>query len=285
MIEIEHLRVAVTGGELHCVIAGQGQPLLLLHGWPQTWYEWRYLVPQLTAWGYQVIAPDLRGLGDSYKTASDFSKKAIAAEVVELLDRLLPGKAIDVAGHDWGGPVGFALALFYPERVRRLMIIDVVIPGDGRAGGLAQGGSRWHHLFHCTPSLPELLTEGRERIYIEWFLREYSHAGRACVDDALTEYARSYSLPRAMHNGFEYYRAAYIDAADNAQALDGDRLHLPVCCVAGASGRGRGTETFESLARVASQLQFHLIPQCGHLVPEERPQELARLMREFFNQT
>lgn len=246
----EHRFLRTSSGGLHYVVAGQGVPLLLLHGWPQTWYAWRHVAPLLVD-RFRLIMPDLRGLGDSTKEVADFSKKSIAAEIAELLAHECSDTPIDVAGHDWGGPVAAALALFRPTTVRRLMIIDVVIPGDGRPAGMSQGGKRWHHFFHGVPDLPETLTAGRERTYLEWFLREYSFEGKACQPEALDEYVRTYSMPHSMHNGFEYYRAAPQDASDNAARLKAGQLTIPVCCVSGTEGRGRGEETLDSVRLVA----------------------------------
>ena len=110
-----------------------------------------------------------------------------------------------LVGHDWGGPTAYALAAAHPEAVSRLVIVDVVIPGDG--GDFSQGGRRWHHQFHATPDLPEALTIGRERTYLTWFYRTFGHRPDAITQADIDEYLRTYTQPGAMCAGFNYYRA------------------------------------------------------------------------------
>lgn len=282
---VVHGEADTPRARLHWAEIGQaGDPVvLLLHGWPQTWLEWRDVMPRLAASGYRVLAPDLTGLGDSGAAGDgDYRKRAIAGDVAALLDQLGVRRCALVAGHDWGGPVGFALAAWHPAVVERLAVVDVPIPGDGREGGLSAGGTRWHHLFHRTPRLPEALTAGRERLYLDWFFDEYAEDPAACPPAARAEYASCYSRLGAMARGFDYYRATELDAADNAAFLGAQgRLRLPVLGVAGGAGRGRGAEVEASLGRVATAPECHVLPGCGHLVPEERPHELAELLLAF----
>jgi len=279
--ELEHRSLDTGSGSTHYVVAGSGEPLVLLHGWPHTWFAWRHVIP-LLADRFRVVAPDLRGLGDSQYAGDDFRKTALASDVARVLEAEFGAAAVNVVGHDWGGPVAMALALSHRARAKRLVIVDVVIPGDGRAAGMAQGGQRWHHAFHRTRDLPEALTAGRERAYLHWFFGEYSQSGVARTDEALDAYARAYAKPGAMKNGFELYRAIPRDAEEFARALaEGGTLRIPVHCVSGACGRGRGAETLESVARFAPHATAHVIDDCGHCVPEEKPAELAAQLRAF----
>jgi pimeloyl-ACP methyl ester carboxylesterase len=201
---------------MHYVTAGQGPPVVLLHGWPQTWWEWRHVIPAL-AQTYSVIAPDLRGLGDTSRPLGGYDKKTIAHDVWLLLAERLGHRSFFLVGHDWGGPTAFALAAAHPEAVRRLVILDVVIPGTG--GDFSEGGQRWHHQFHMTPDLPEALTQGRERTYLSWFYNTFAYRPDAIGPTDLDEYARSYRQPGAMRAGFAYYRALLQDIADNKALL------------------------------------------------------------------
>lgn len=281
MSDVLHRRLPSRDGHTHYVTAGAGEPLVLLHGWPHTWFAWRRVIP-LLADRFRIVAPDLRGLGDSAYSGDDFRKLSLAEDVEQVIEAEFGSATVNVCGHDWGGPVAAALAFGHRSRVKRLTIVDVVIPGDGRTAGMAQGGQRWHHAFHRTPELPEVLTHGRERAYIGWFLGEYSEGAAARTDEALDAYERAYAKPGGMHNGFEFYRAIPQDAEDNARALrEGGPLRIPVHCVSGDRGRGRGAETLDSVSRFAPQATSHLIADCGHCVPEEKPAELAAQIANF----
>ena len=276
---ITHHVAELSDVRLHYVTAGDGPPVVLLHGWPQTWYEWRHVIPAL-AEHHRVIAPDLRGLGDSSRPEGGYDKKTVAGDVWELVDSELGQTRFQLVGHDWGGPTAYALAAAHPEVVTGLVIIDVVIPGDG--GDFSQGGRRWHHQFHMTPDLPEALILGREEIYLRWFYRTFGHRPDAISENDIAEYLRTYAQPGAMRAGFEYYRALPQDAADNAEIVARFKLPMPVLAIGGGGGRGRGAEPEQSLRRVATNVRGEIIGACGHWVPEEQPERLARLLLTFF---
>jgi len=276
---ITHHVTDLSDVRLHYVTAGDGPPVVLLHGWPQTWYEWRHVIPAL-AEHHRVIAPDLRGLGDSSRPEGGYDKKTIAGDIWELVDSELGQTRFQLVGHDWGGPTAYALAAAHPEVVTGLVIIDVVIPGDG--GDFSQGGRRWHHQFHMTPDLPEALILGREEIYLRWFYRTFGHRPDAISENDIAEYLRTYAQPGAMRAGFEYYRALPRDAADNAEIVARFKLPMPVLAIGGGGGRGRGAEPEQSLRRVATNVRGEIIGACGHWVPEEQPERLARLLLTFF---
>lgn len=264
---------------LHYVTSGRGPAVVLLHGWPQTWYGWRHIIPAL-AQRYTVIAPDLRGLGDSSRPLAGYDKRTVANDVWQLVNGKLGHQQFFLVGHDWGGPTAYALAAAHPAAVARLAILDVVVPGDG--GDFSQGGQRWHHQFHLTADLPEALTAGRERLYLSWFYRTFGHRPDAISEADVDEYVRTYSQIGAMRAGFAYYRALPQDAADNRATVARFKLPMPVLAIGGASGRGRGREPEESLRRVALRVQGDVVPDCGHWIPEEQPRYLAERLQEFF---
>ena len=267
---------------LHHVEAGRGEPVVLLHGWPQTWYEWRKVMPAL-AERYRVIAPDLRGLGDSSRPLEGYDKQTVAADVGELLDHL-GVERFHLVGHDWGGPTAFALASLRPRAVRTLAILDVTIPGIGPTD-ITQGGRRWHHAFHMTPDLPEALVQGREAAYLGWFYRNFAWRPDAIGPEDVAEYLRTYTQPGALRAGFAYYRAMPTDAARNRALLDsGFRLEMPVLALGGAraEARGRGEEPLSCLRAVALDVRGGVVPDCGHFVPEEQPELLAARLLEHF---
>jgi len=280
---MEHRSLQLSRVELHVVIDGMsaGEPVVLLHGWPETWHAWRKVMP-LLAQRYRLIAPDLPGLGDSSRPAVGYDKKTIAQDLREMCQRLsLP--RFHLVGHDWGGPTAFALACAAPDQIRTLTILDVTIPGIGP--DISQGGRRWHHAFHMTPELPEALVRGREREYLGWFYREFCWQRDAITRADIEEYLRCYSRPGAMRAGFEYYRALPQDKTDNRSLLDsGFRLPMPVLALGGAKteARGRATEPLESLRAIALDVRGDAIAECGHFIPEEQPAELADHLLAFF---
>ncbi len=212
MNEVAHHYADLGDVKIHYITAGRGPPVILLHGWPETWYEWRHIIPKLAPY-YTVIAPDLRGLGDSSRPADGYDKQTVANDIWRVAHDELGHERFLLVGHDWGGPTAFALAATHPEAVEKLAILDVVIPGDG--GDFSQGGRRWHHPFHITPDLPEALTKGREDIYLGWFYSNFAWKTDAFEQPAIDEYLRTYTQPGAMRAGFAYYRALPQDVAAN----------------------------------------------------------------------
>src|SRR4051794_6850703 len=265
---------------LHYVTAGSGFPVVLLHGWPQSWYEWRHVIPGL-AERYQVIAPDLRGLGESSRPADGYDKKTVGNDVWRLVHDVLGIAEFYLIGHDWGGPTAYAVAAAHPDAVRKLAILDVTIPGDG-SPNISQGGRRWHHAFHQTLDLPEALVAGREDIYLGWFYRCYG--ARPLGDEETAEYLRVYRQPGALRAGFSYYRALPQDIAENAaRVAAGFRLPMPVLALGGDSAWGRRLEVVESLQRLAVDVRGGLIENCGHWMPEEQPEALLLELLGFLD--
>lgn len=282
-MQIEHQTLSLSRLPLHVATVGVGDPVVLLHGWPQSWYEWRKVAP-LLAGRYRIVMPDLPGLGDSGRPKSGYDKKTLALDLREMCD-LLELKQFHLVGHDWGGPTAFALACAAPASVRTLTILDVTIPGIGP--DISQGGKRWHHAFHMTSDLPEALVQGREREYLTWFYREFSWQPEAIESSDIDEYVRCYSLPGALSSGFAYYRNIPRDKADNVAILEsGFRLPMPVLALGGGrtEARGRGEEPLESLRFIASNVRGGVLPNCGHFIPEEQPALLAARLLEFFGQ-
>jgi pimeloyl-ACP methyl ester carboxylesterase len=279
---VTHHYADLSEVRMHYVTAGDGYPVVLLHGWPQTWYEWRHIIDQLAP-HYRVIAPDLRGLGDTSCTASGYDKKTIANDVWELVHQELQLENFYLVGHDWGGPTAYALAAHHPDAVKKLAIIDVTIPGDG-GPDISQGGKRWHHAFNRTPALPEALVTGHEAAYLGWFYRTFAHRAEVMTDEVIEEFLRCYRKPESLAAGFAYYRAVPQDIADNEAMIARFKLPMPVLALGGAESWGRRMEVLESMQRVALNVRGGMITNCGHFVPEEQPEELAQRLMAFFKE-
>lgn len=266
---------------LHYVVEGRGEPVVLIHGVPESCYAWRHVIP-LLADEYRLIAPDLRGLGDSSRPAGGYDKKTMAADIWALVHGELGVDRFAVVGHDFGAPVAFRVAVDHPDAVTHLVLLDVGVPGDRPPGGAGAGAPKWWHLFHQVPNLPEALIFGRERMYLEFTVTAICD-NPVFTDADFGEYVRTYSQPGAMRAMCELYRALPQDVADNRALLDsGFKLPMPTLGLGGGGPNGRGEDVVESLRRVAKQVQGGAIPGSGHWIAEEKPQELAALLRSFF---
>jgi pimeloyl-ACP methyl ester carboxylesterase len=208
MTEITHHTTSVNGVDLHYLKAGQGDAVVLLHGWPQTSHEWRKIMPKL-AENYTAIAPDLRGLGDSSIPTTGYDKRTVAEDIHQLVQRL-EFQQIYLVAHDMGVPVAYAYASLYPEEIRKLVILDVPPPTGGSAINL------WHIGFHLVPELPEALVQGREAVYLRYFFKATTRSDAISEED-FDEYVRCYSNPASFKAGLEYYRAFPRDIQDNAE--------------------------------------------------------------------
>lgn len=277
MTSIAHEFVRLNDVTLHYVVAGAGRPVVLLHGFPETWYSWHKVIPLLTERGFQCIVPDLRGLGDSSRTPSGYDKKTVAGDIYHLLTTHLGIHEFAVVGHDWGGTVAYALASHYTQGITHLAVLDVTIPGDGQPD-LGQGGRRWHHTFLQTPDLPEALITGREEIFCRWFYENYGHHPMVLAEETVQEFLRSYTKPGALRAGFAYYRSIQQDIVDNAGR---PKLSIPCLAIGGGTSMGRGHLVEASLRQMASNVTGLVLDGCGHWVPEEKPEELVSALTGF----
>jgi pimeloyl-ACP methyl ester carboxylesterase len=276
--KFEHHTAVLDSVTLHYVTCGKGDPLVLLHGWPQTWYEWRRVMPAL-AERYTVIAPDMRGLGDTSRPLTGYDKRTIAADIHQLIGRLGHDKIL-LVGHDWGGPVAYAYACARPDAVRKLVILDVTIPNETweRIPQIRRGAGIWHLAFHSVRDLPEALVQGRERAYLSWFYHTaYDPSAIAEVD--IDEYVRCYSAPGAMRAGFEYYRAIFTDI-DHNKENGKTKLKMPVLALGGE--RSFHKLPLRSMTELAENVRGGVVERCGHWIPEERPDYLIQQLNTFF---
>lgn len=195
--------------------------IVLLHGFPQTSYQFRHVIPPLAEAGYRIIAPDYRGAGASSKPPSQFSKSTIALDIKKLLEHLAITEPIHLVGHDIGGMIAFALASRYPELLSSVTWGECPLPGTSayEADRTTHAVQQFHFIFHRVLDLPEALTAGRERIYLNHFFSKIAYNANAISSDDLDYYAGVYSQPGAMRCGFEIYRAFEDDAEENQRWL------------------------------------------------------------------
>jgi pimeloyl-ACP methyl ester carboxylesterase len=273
----EHRDAALDNGvRIHYLIGGSGAPVVLLHGHPETWYAWRKVMPQLAA-RYTVIAPDLRGFGDSSHPAGGYDRKTMAGDIRELVRRLGYDRVL-LAGHDWGGSTATAYATTWPAEVRRLVVIEAQPrgPWSEQDPGFREP---WFYGFHRIPGFAETIVAGRERQYLTWFYRAFALSPNAIEEAEIDEYMRSYGAPDGMRPGFELVRGLPVDVENNRVAMS-RRIDLPVLAIGG--DRSLGTRVAENLAHLASHVQSAVVENCAHFVPEEQPAKTAELILRFF---
>lgn len=267
--------VAAPGATIHVRTGGSGPAVVLLHGYGETGDMWAPLAADL-ARDHTVIVPDLRGLGLSSKPAGGFDKKTQAEDVAAVLAALEVRQA-DVVAHDIGNMVAFQFAARYPQRIRRLVLIDAPVPGVGPWEEILKNPLLWHFRFGG-PDM-ERLVAGRERIYLDRFWNEFSASPARFSEAARRHYAALYALPGAMHSGFAQFAAFDQDAIDNRAFLAGGRLKLPILAVGGEKSFGPMMATV--MRAGGEDVTEGVVPDSGHWIMEENPQATMRLVRDF----
>jgi len=279
----EHGRAVVNCVRLHYMKAGSGDPVILLHGVPKTYYHWRFLVPLLTP-RYTVIAPDLRGLGDSQHAANGYDMRTVAEDIAQLAAHL-GCERFYLAGEDWGASAAYQLAANYPDRVRKLIYQENYLPGFGLVEHTFLNDENvrtyrwaWHAHFYNVPDFPEFLIAGREREYFTYFIRHECHDPTAIADEALDEYIRCYSSPGGLRCMFEIYRAILEDGRQNRESAK-RKLEMPVLAV--GSEHFIGSDNERQMREVAKDVRGVILPR-GHQLAEECPDLLAAEYLKFF---
>jgi pimeloyl-ACP methyl ester carboxylesterase len=271
----------VDTGDLrqHVVTGGEGPPLLLVHGWPQTWYAWRLVMPAL-ARGFSVVAADQRGTGLSGKPADGYDTGTLAADLVALMDAL-GHRRFAVAGHDTGMWIGYALAADHPDRVARLAVAETPLPGVSPSPPLFANAhlndALWHFAFNRLAEVNDQLVTGREEVYFGWQFA--TKAARPLPDYVVRHYVDTLAAgPDALHASFAIYRALDATIAQNQQRMQ-RRLTLPILAIGGAHSLGEQVANTMKLA--ADDVQALVIPGCAHWVAEETPEETLAALTAF----
>lgn len=263
----------VQGVRMHYVTGGTGPPLVLLHGWPQTWFAWRGIMPAL-AERYTVYAVDLPGLGDSEGSPTGYDKATLARYVHGLVADKLGLDTVSLVAHDLGAGVGFQYASQYPKAVTRYAHLDYPLPGPALSAEQYRTFS-WHLAFHEQEKIPEAVVGDDVREYLALFYPQVAYGGvsfggagakspfsAAQVD----EYARTYRRPQVLTGGFELYRTLDEDEQDNIAAPP---LTVPTMLMTAAGGLASTTPTLRP--RVRNIVRAVEVPGSGHWLPEENP--------------
>ena len=266
------------GLRMHAVIGGEGPPLLLVHGWPETWYAWRLLMPAL-AQEFEVIAIDQRGIGLTDMPEDGYDTGALAGDLIALMDAL-GHERFAVIGHDTGFAISYALAADYPDRVDRVVLAEIPgPPGTSPSPPLfvpAPVNNRlWHIPFNRVDSLPEQLIVGREDAFFGY---EFAIQGGKLSDEVVAYYVEMLSLPDVLTGSLGFYRSFDATVAQNEQRK-ATPLPMPVLAIGGEASYG--SHVGEAMTLLAEDVQTLVIPGVGHWVAEEAPDEMLAALTSF----
>ena len=287
-------RIKANGVSINLVHGGVGPPLLLLHGYPQTHVEWHKVAPKL-AEHYTVVAPDLRGYGDSEKPPapngdlSVYCKRTTAQDQVEVMAEL-SFDSFHVVGHDRGARVGHRMALDHPERVSTFTSLDVVpsqAAFDQMDSQLSFAWFHWHLMRQPSP-LPETLIGNSTKVYLDFLLERWTAIDGSITDEAYAEYLRCFSDPETIRATCLDYRGIELDLMHDE--VDRDRkLTCPVLLLWGGDMAKRpGWQTGASLEMLTVWRERAVDVRgkaldCGHFLPEERPEETTAELLAFLS--
>jgi pimeloyl-ACP methyl ester carboxylesterase len=267
----------VNGVKLHYLIAGEGDPVLLLHGFAESSHMWLPLIAKL-AGKHTVIAPDLRGFGRSSTPADGYTKAAMAQDIHALVKSLNHDR-IRLVGHDIGLMVAYAYAAQYPSEVDRLVLMEAFLPGIGDWNSVFLLRDLWH--FHFYGETPLALVTGRERIYLEHFWNDFAADAAKSVPEADREfYANQYAQPGHMKAGMEVFRAFKKDAEDFAKFAK-TKLSMPLLVLSGE--KAGGPFLIEQGKMVADNVEGVLVKGSGHWLMSEAPSQVIPKLVEFLN--
>lgn len=279
--QIKHHTVKVNGIRMHVAEAGEGPPVVLLHGYPETWFAWRHQWPDL-ARDYHVIMPDLRGYGDTDKPDTGYDKRNMAEDIRQLVAHFGYDR-IALVGHDRGARVATRFAKDNRAVVDRLAVFDNIptrVVFNATDAKLAK--MYWFFYFQQVPHLPEALIQGREDIFLRHFFTTWCYNPGAIDEAAVAEYVRAYAQPGALRGAFNDYRAGPVDLAQDIEDADA-LIECPVLALWGADFDlvGKQFDVLEVWKSMAKNVRGVAVPECGHLPQEEQPARVNQELREF----
>ena len=274
-----HHRADVNGTQLHYVSAGiSGSPILLVHGWPETWWAFRQVMPKL-AQAHRVFAVDLRGFGDSSAAGGRYDTAASAEDLHQLVE-LLDAGPVHFVCQDISGGLGFRFAATHPGDVLSFTAIESALAGFGleTLGDVARGGS-WHVGFPAAPGIPSLLLAGHEReLLAGWAYPAMTAAPGSVTHADLDEFTRSYARPHGWRGTEGLYQSVFTDAGQTRALAQAQPLAVPVLTVDAASAPFT-EQTFRQVA--AGPVTSVRLEGVGHLVAQEAPEALSAAITTF----
>ncbi|HME69634.1 MAG TPA: alpha/beta hydrolase [Myxococcota bacterium] len=265
----------IDGVKIHYMTAGQGTPLILLHGYAETSRMWKPIISVL-AKRFTVIAPDLPGIGDSAIPENGLDMKTAAIRI-HALARSLGVQKAEIVGHDIGLMVAYAYAAQFASEVSKLVVMDAFLPGVGEWEAIYNDPGFWH--FRFNGPTPEVLVQGRERTYFEHFWNDFAADKTHSIPEADRKaYAAAYARPGRMRAGWAYF-ASFQQAAKDFAQLSQTKLTMPVLVIGGE--KALGEVLAQQMKLVASELTVVVLKDTGHWVLEERPGETTDALQKF----
>lgn len=285
----KHHYAIVNKIKLHYVSAGSGEPLVLLHGFPEFWYAWRHQIPVL-AEHFHVIVPDLRGYGESEKLPhiADYQMSEMAQDIIELIHHLGYKKA-HIVGHDWGGAIAWHLSIEHPEIVDYLSILNCPHPAvlaKALKSNVEQMRKSWYIIFFQIPYLPELLFKLFDTTLIKMVFRGSAIRKNTFSDEDLKTYLSSIRQPGAFTAALNYYRASFRQLLKNKKTGEKiKKIKAPTLIIWGEKDSALGKELTLNLERFfEGPFQIRYIPDCSHWVNEEYPELVNQLLIQHMKQ-
>jgi pimeloyl-ACP methyl ester carboxylesterase len=280
----QHRFIQVNGVRLHYVIQGTGPLIILLHGFPEFWYSWRYQIPVLAEHGFCVVAPDMRGYNESDRPRRGYDLKTLGRDVAALI-LALGYETATIVGHDWGGVVAWQVAARYPALVERLIVLNAPHPAAmlRELRSPKQLRMSWYILFFQLPWLPEYLLGRHGASEIGRMLRGSALQKEAFPRTVTAKYQEAMSRPGVLRAALSYYRQALRGLLAYRRSAPA-RIQAPTLLIWGLQDIALSVELTHGLERYVAQLRIEYLPDSGHWVQQEQPAQVNRLLLAFLGQ-
>lgn len=262
--------------------------ILLIHGFPQTSYQFRKVISLLTEAGYRVVAPDYRGAGDSSRpvTMKGYRKTAMATDLHHVVKRHLHiDSPVHIVGHDIGGMIAHAYAVQYPEDTASIIWGECPLPGTTFYDESKKSVQLWHFVFHRITDLPEVLIAGNERAYIKHFYDKLAHNHAGITPADVDFYEKAYSMPGAMRAGINVYRMFNADAKENLEMRERSGKSKVRCLALNGDKSFLATKAKEEVSEFYEKFEVATVADSGHWIAEENPSEFAEKVLAFVNKS
>jgi pimeloyl-ACP methyl ester carboxylesterase len=277
----QHEYTLTNGIRMHYVTQGEGPLVVLLHGFPEFWYSWRYQIPFLAEHGFKVVAPDLRGYNMTDKPHTGYDVSTLIRDIADLITGLGREKAV-IVGHDWGGVLAWAFAIRYPEMTERLIVLNAPHPGAmmRELRALRQLRKSWYIFFFQLPWLPEYVLRRNNANEIGRMLRGAAVQKDRFPRSETAKYQQAMSTPGTMTAALNYYRQLFRRLPRTAKEAN-NRVSVPTLLIWGVHDIALDIRLTKGLHRWVDDIRVEYIYNSGHWVQQEQPDEVNRLMLEF----